>query len=56
MTFVLIIYAWTISMHAGSGIATAEFSSEEKCQAAAKASAGEFNGFYSKMYWVCVQK
>ena len=56
MIWVLILYAWTISSHAGSGIATAEFNSKESCEAAAKASGDEFNGFYSKIYHVCVPK
>ncbi len=54
--FVLILYAWTISTDAGGGVATAEFSSLEKCEAAAAASAKAFNGWQSQMYHVCVPK
>lgn len=56
MIIILILYAWTVSSHAGSGITTAEFTSMQKCEDAAKAAAHEFDGFYSKTYHVCVQK
>jgi hypothetical protein len=56
MTYVLILYAWTISVHAGSGITTAEFTTQEKCNTAAAKAKAEFDGIYSKLYWVCVEK
>ena len=55
-TWVLILYAWTLSAHAGSGIAAAEFTTQEKCEAAAQAASKEFDGLYSKTYHVCVEK
>lgn len=56
MIWVLLIYAWSVSSDAGSGIATAEFTSKENCEAAAQAAAKEFDGVYSKTYHVCVVK
>lgn len=54
--FVLILYAWTFSAHAGGGLAAAEFSSRAACEAAAASAKKEFDGVYSKMYHVCVPK
>jgi len=56
MIYVLILYAWTVSAHAGNGIATAEFANHAACEQAAQAAAHEFDGIYSKLYWVCVPK
>ncbi len=54
--FVLIMYAWTFSAHAGGGLGTAEFTSEVACETAAAAAKKEFDGVYSRMYHVCVKK
>lgn len=54
--YVLILYAWTLSAHAGGGLGTAEFTSKDRCEAAAVEAKKKFDGFYSSMYYVCVPK
>lgn len=54
--FILILYMWVPSVHAGGGMATAEFSSLEKCEAAAAAAKKTFDGYSSISYHVCVAK
>lgn len=54
--YILILYAWTISSHAGSGMATAEFTSLDKCTAAAQQAKAKFDGWQSEVYFVCVPK
>lgn len=54
--YILILYMWVPSTHAGGGTSMGEFSSKERCEAAATAAAKEFDGFFSKTYHVCVQK
>lgn len=54
--YILILYAWTISSHAGSGMTTAEFTSLEKCTDAARQAKSKFDGALSEIYFVCVPK
>ena len=55
MTYVLIILYWT--SHAASGaMATAEFSSQEKCEKAASAAKAKFEGWTGHIDYACVLK
>lgn len=54
MSYVLIMYAWTFSVHAGGGLAMATFGTKVACETAASNAKKEFDGVYSRMYHVCV--
>lgn len=54
--YILLMLMWTPSMHTSGSIASAEFSSLERCQEAAAAASKKFNGFGSELYSVCVPK
>lgn len=56
MIYILIVYMWVPSIHAGGGMTTAEFSSLERCEAAAKHVTLTFDGIGSRSYHVCVPK
>jgi hypothetical protein len=54
--FILMFYLWTPSVHAGAAVTFAEFSSQEKCEAAGKAAEAKFSGLMSQALWLCVPK
>lgn len=56
VTYILLMLMWTPSMQTSGTVSAAEFSSLEKCEAAAVVAAKTFDGWGSNLYHVCVPK
>lgn len=56
MAYVLLMLMWTPSMQTSGTVSSAEFSSLDKCEAAAQVASSKFNGWGSTLYHVCVPK
>jgi hypothetical protein len=54
--YILLMLMWTPSVHTSGAVGSAEFTSLEKCEQAAKAAASKFDGFGTSLYHVCVPK
>lgn len=54
--YIFIIYLSTFGTSSGMTVATAEFNSQEACQAAQVAAKKELNGMATQVRTVCVKK
>lgn len=56
MVYVLIMLMYVPSSYSAGLIATAEFASEQRCEAAAQVAKSKFDGWGSTLYYVCMPK
>lgn len=56
MTYVLMFYLWTASIHAGGTVTMHDFDNHDACEHAARVAEDKFAGLASKAYWSCVPK
>lgn len=54
--WVLLFHLSTWSTNGGMSLASAEFTTKAKCEAAGKAAQDKFSGPWSRPYWLCVEK
>lgn len=56
VTYVLLIYLWSIGAHTLSPVSSAEFSSPERCETAGTLAKAAFGGLNVNVYYICVVK